>query len=72
MDCISLINGKFVDYISVHDRGLFYGDGFFETMLWDSFKEKNKVKVNVKNDSNIFKINHYCSYLILFFRKYKN
>tara|TARA_X000000368_G_C23008542_1_gene702413 strand:+ start:792 stop:1637 length:846 start_codon:yes stop_codon:yes gene_type:complete len=34
MNCISLINGKFKDQISVHDRGLFYGDGFFETMLW--------------------------------------
>jgi len=30
----SLINGKFKDSISVLDRGLAYGDGFFETMLW--------------------------------------
>jgi len=48
MNCISLINGKFKDQISVHDRGLFYGDGFFETMLWDSFKDKNKVNVGVE------------------------
>tara|TARA_B100000029_G_C17528536_1_gene942533 strand:- start:554 stop:1447 length:894 start_codon:yes stop_codon:yes gene_type:complete len=31
---LSLINGKFQDTISVLDRGLSYGDGFFETMLW--------------------------------------
>ena len=44
---LSLINGKFKDSISVYDRGLAYGDGFFETMLWDSFKDKDKVNVNV-------------------------
>jgi len=40
---ISLINGEFKDSISVYDRGLAYGDGFFETMLWDSFKVKIKI-----------------------------
>ena len=30
----SLVNGKFNESISVLDRGLAYGDGFFETMLW--------------------------------------
>ena len=44
---LSLINGKFKDSISVYDRGLAYGDGFFETMLWDSFKDKDKANVNV-------------------------
>ena len=39
---LSLINGEFKDSISVYDRGLAYGDGFFETMLWDSFEEKKK------------------------------
>ena len=34
MEPISLINGKFGDKISVFDRGLSYGDGFFETMIW--------------------------------------
>ena len=45
---LSLINGKFKDSISVYDRGLAYGDGFFETMLWDSFKDKNKINVGVE------------------------
>ena len=45
---LSLINGEFKDFISVYDRGLAYGDGFFETMLWDSFKEKNKIIVGVE------------------------
>tara|TARA_B110001452_G_C15146718_1_gene399185 strand:- start:31 stop:897 length:867 start_codon:yes stop_codon:yes gene_type:complete len=34
MKPISLVNGKFEDKISVFDRGLAYGDGFFETMAW--------------------------------------
>ena len=37
---LSIINGEFKDSISVYDRGLAYGDGFFETMLWDSFEKK--------------------------------
>ena len=41
-DFVSLINGKFSDKISVLDRGLSYGDGFFETMRWVSKKQKNK------------------------------
>ena len=45
--CISLINGKFKDSISVLDRGLAYGDGF-ETMLWDSYNENKKLKVGVE------------------------
>ena len=45
---LSLINGEFTDSISVYDRGLAYGDGFFETMLWDSFEEKNKINVGVE------------------------
>ena len=45
---LSLINGEFKDSISVYDRGLAYGDGFFETMLWDSFEEKNKVNFGVE------------------------
>ena len=38
---VSLINGKFSDKISVLDRGLSYGDGFFETRRWISDKQKN-------------------------------
>ena len=45
---LSLINGEFKDSISVYDRGLAYGDGFFETMLWDSFVEKNETNVGVE------------------------
>ena len=45
---LSLINGKFKDSISVYDRGLSYGDGFFETMLWDSFVNNNKVNIGVE------------------------
>ena len=33
---ISLVNGKLTNLVSVYDRGLAYGDGFFETMLWGS------------------------------------
>ena len=40
---LSIINGKFKDSISVYDRGLAYGDGFFETMLWDSFENKKRL-----------------------------
>jgi 4-amino-4-deoxychorismate lyase len=39
---ISLINGKFKKSISVLDRGLAYGDGFFETMLWQRFQNQKK------------------------------
>ena len=28
----NLINGKFVDELAAHDRGLHYGDGLFETI----------------------------------------
>ena len=45
---LSLINGEFKDSISVYDRGLAYGDGFFETMLWDSLEEKNETNVGVE------------------------
>ena len=45
---LSLINGEFKHSISVYDRGLAYGDGFFETMLWDSFVEKNETNVGVE------------------------
>ena len=48
--CISLINGKFKNTISVLDRGLAYGDGFFETMLWDSNgKDKEEIGVEFWN-----------------------
>ena len=39
---ISLINGEFKDSISVLDRGLSYGDGFFETMIWEYEDRKDK------------------------------
>ena len=45
---LSIINGEFKDSISVYDRGLAYGDGFFETMLWDSFEEENQINVGVE------------------------
>ncbi len=41
---ISLINGKFTDSVSVLDRGLAYGDGFFETMFWTSKANRNEYK----------------------------
>ena len=47
-DFVSLINGKFSDKISVLDRGLSYGDGFFETMRWVSEKQKNVKFVGVE------------------------
>ena len=30
-----LINNKFTEKISIMDRGFSYGDGFFETMIWE-------------------------------------
>ncbi|MAZ07440.1 MAG: aminodeoxychorismate lyase [Rickettsiales bacterium] len=38
---LTLINGKFKDSISVFDRGLAYGDGFFETMQWIGKKNES-------------------------------
>lgn len=40
---ISLINGEFKETISVYDRGLSYGDGLFETMVWH--KESNEKQI---------------------------
>jgi len=45
---LSIINGEFKDSISVYDRGLAYGDGFFETMLWDSFEKKKETIFGVE------------------------
>ena len=45
---LSIINGEFKDSISVYDRGLAYGDGFFETMLWDSFEKKKETNFGVE------------------------
>ncbi len=39
-NCISLVNGKFKNSISVQDRGLSYGDGLFETMSWRYLKNE--------------------------------
>ena len=44
MKNISLVNGEFISEISVYDRGLNYGDGFFETMKW-SIDNKGQGKV---------------------------
>ena len=45
MDYVSLVNGKFSDKISIFDRGLSYGDGLFETMVWKyNFKKKYQVE----------------------------
>ena len=58
--CISLINGKFRNTISVLDRGLAYGDGFFETMLWDSNgKYKEEIGVEFWN-RHLKRINKGC------------
>ena len=40
IDFISLVNGKFKKEICVLDRGLAYGDGVFETMIWHKFDSK--------------------------------
>ena len=39
---VSLINGQFKEKISVFDRGLSYGDGLFETMIWHNEGTKKK------------------------------
>ena len=35
---LSLVNGIASDYVSVHDRGLLYGDGVFETIAYQNGK----------------------------------
>ncbi len=45
----SLIDGEFKDSISVLDRGLSYGDGIFETMVWCFIKEKKNFGVEFWN-----------------------
>ena len=61
----NLINGKFVDELAVHDRGLHYGDGLFETIMaenkqllcWDEHLkrlERGCIKLNIAvPDKNI-------------------
>ncbi len=49
MKTISLIDGIFTDKISVFDRGLNYGDGFFETTRWIFLDESNSGKVEFWN-----------------------
>jgi len=63
----NLINGKFVDELAVHDRGLHYGDGLFETitvenkqlLCWDEHLkrlERGCLKLNITvPDKNLLK-----------------
>ncbi len=51
---ISLVNGKFTNLVSVYDRGLAYGDGFFETMLW---------RCNYKNGAKYFGVEFWLKHL---------
>ncbi len=44
----SLVNGIFKKTISVYDRGLAYGDGIFETMLWSTKKIDSKKSYEVE------------------------
>ena len=63
----NLINGKFVDELAAHDRGLHYGDGLFETitvenmqlLCWDEHLkrlERGCTKLNIAvPDKNLLK-----------------
>ena len=63
----NLINGKFVDELVAHDRGLHYGDGLFETitvenmqlLCWDEHLkrlERGCIKLNIAvPDKNLLK-----------------
>ena len=63
----NLINGKFVNELAVHDRGLHYGDGLFETitvenkqlLCWDEHLkrlERGCIKLNIAApDKNLLK-----------------
>ena len=42
---LALINSEFEDKISVFDRGLAYGDGFFETTAWKFMEKKKECRV---------------------------
>ncbi len=63
----NLINGKFIDELAAHDRGLHYGDGLFETitvenmqlLCWDEHLkrlERGCIKLNIAvPDKNLLK-----------------
>ena len=62
MSFLSLINGKFTKYISILDRGLAYGDGFFETMKWRICENNGDPKVEFWN-RHFNRINKGCNLL---------
>ena len=73
-NCLSLINGKFQDSVSVLDRGLAYGDGFFETMFWTLKDEGGVVErfgVEFWNE-HLNRIKKGCKLLKIKFPKEKN
>ena len=73
-NCLSLINGKFQDSVSVLDRGLAYGDGFFETMFWTLKDEGGVVErfgVEFWNE-HLNRIKKGCELLKIKFPKEKN
>jgi len=59
---LAMINGKFEDKISVFDRGLAYGDGFFETTAWRYVEEKKKCRVEFWN-RHLNRIKKTCRFL---------
>lgn len=62
MTNISLVNNIFTDQISVYDRGLSYGDGFFETMFWKNAPNTSTNKVEFW-DRHIMRIKDSCNLL---------
>lgn len=62
MTNISLINNIFTDQISVYDRGLSYGDGFFETMFWKNVPNTSTNRVEFW-DRHIKRIKKSCNLL---------
>jgi len=59
---LAIINGEFGDKISVYDRGLAYGDGFFETTAWRYVKEKKECRVEFWN-RHLMRIKKTCRFL---------
>lgn len=59
---LAIINGEFKDKISIFDRGLAYGDGFFETTAWRFIKRKKDCRVEFWN-RHLKRIKQTCQFL---------
>tara|TARA_E500000075_G_scaffold128847_1_gene135926 strand:+ start:3558 stop:4448 length:891 start_codon:yes stop_codon:yes gene_type:complete len=67
-----LINNKFTEKISIMDRGFSYGDGFFETMIWEHLGGNVKPTLKVQYwKRHIQRIKDGCRLMQIKFPDYK-